>query len=257
MARLRDHGVLFGLSLTATRENAEEILSPEFIDYFFEEQGAAYGWIFHYMPIGRSYTINLMPTPQQRLWMWRRSWEIIRKKQIFLADFWNHGTLSDGCISAGRYNGGGYMYIDWNGYVTPCVFVPYSPVNINQLYTQGKTLTDAWREGFFTHIRHWQEEYAFGDEKHGNWMTPCPIRDHHAQFRRWLMQYELDPVDENAEQALMDAEYARRMDAYDQAYQALSGEVWDDYYLNPDTSGNGQAIPLPKIDEQVIRFHES
>jgi hypothetical protein len=39
------------------------------------------------------------------------------------------------------------------------------------------------------------------------------------------------------------------MDAYDQAYQALSGEVWDDYYLNPDTSGNGKTIPLPKFDE--------
>ena len=33
------------------------------------------------------------------------------------------------------------------------------------------------------------------------------------------MQYEPDPVDKNAEEALMDAEYARGMDAYDQAYQ--------------------------------------
>ena len=52
------------------------------------------------------------------------------------------------------------MYIDWNGHVIPCVFVPYSPVNINDVYAQGKTLTDAWREGFFEHIRVWQSEYA-------------------------------------------------------------------------------------------------
>jgi len=182
MARLRDHGVPFGVSLTATRQNAEEILSQEFIEYIFDEQGAAYGWIFHYMPIGRSFTLELMPTPQQRLWMWRRSWEVIREKQIFLADFWNHGSLSDGCISAGRRGGGGYMYINWNGHVTPCVFVPYSPVNINDVYAQGKTLTDAWREGFFEHIRVWQSEYAKGNGKHGNWMTPCPIRDHNATW---------------------------------------------------------------------------
>jgi len=250
MARLRDHGVLFGLSLTATRDNAEELLSQEFIDYFFDEQGAGYGWIFHYMPIGRSYTIDLMPTPQQRLWMWRRSWEIIREKQIFLADFWNHGTLSDGCISAGRYNGGGYMYIDWNGHVTPCVFVPYSPVNINDVYAQGRTLTDAWKEGFFSHIRDWQEEYTVGDGTHGNWMTPCPIRDHNAQFRSWLRQYEPDPVDENAEQALMDADYACGMDAYDQAYQSLSGEIWETYYLKTRKNESGDVVPLPQVGEE-------
>ncbi|MEN8692585.1 MAG: radical SAM protein [Desulfobacterales bacterium] len=230
-SRLREVGVPFGISLTATRENAKEILSEKFIDFLFEEQGAAYGWIFHYMPIGRSYTIDLMPTPEQRLWMWRRSWEIIREKQIFLADFWNHGTLSHGCISAGRYTGGGYMYIDWNGFVTPCVFVPYSPVNINDLYAEDKTLTDAWRESFFAEIRDWQEEYVNGDGEHGNWLVPCPIRDHNAQFRSWLRKHEPDPVDENAAQALLDPDYACGMDAYDEAYQALSSGVWKRYYL--------------------------
>jgi len=250
-SRLRDRGVPFGVSLTATRHNAEEILSQDFIDFLFEDQGAAYGWIFHYMPIGRSYTIDLMPTPQQRLWMWRRSWEIIREKQIFLADFWNHGTLSHGCISAGRYNGGGYMYIDWNGHVTPCVFVPYSPVNINNLYAEDKTLTDAWRESFFVEIRKWQEKYTHDNGKHGNWMTPCPIRDHNAEFRSWLRQYEPDPVDENAEQALMDPDYACGMDAYDEAYQALSGEIWEDQYLTQNKYKDGELIPLPEIKPAI------
>jgi MoaA/NifB/PqqE/SkfB family radical SAM enzyme len=146
MGRLRSAGVPFGISLTATRHNAEEILSDEFIDYFFEEQGALYGWIFHYMPIGRAFTLDLMPTPQQRLWMWKRSWEIIRERRLFLADFWNHGTLSDGCISAGRSTGAGYMYIDWNGAVSPCAFVPYSPVNVKDVYKRGGTLNDIWAE---------------------------------------------------------------------------------------------------------------
>lgn len=35
MEQLRKAGVFFGISLTATRHNAEEILSEEFIDYFF------------------------------------------------------------------------------------------------------------------------------------------------------------------------------------------------------------------------------
>ena len=84
-----------------------------------------------------------MPTPEQRLKMWLRSWEIIREQQIFIADFWNHGTAVFGCLSAGHYDGNGYLYINWKGSVNPCVFVPYSPVNINRAYANGGTLTDA------------------------------------------------------------------------------------------------------------------
>ena len=63
MGRLRQAGVPYGVSLTATRHNAEEILSEEFFDFLFEEHGALYGWIFHYMPIGHAYTLDLMPPP--------------------------------------------------------------------------------------------------------------------------------------------------------------------------------------------------
>ena len=247
MQRLRRAGVPYGVSLTATRHNAEEILSDEFFDFFFEKHGALYGWIFHYMPIGRSYTLELMPTPEQRLWMWRRSWDIIRERQIMLADFWNHGTVTDGCISSGRFSGGGYMYIDWNGAVTPCVFVPYSPININQAYAQGKTLTDAWSESFFAGIRKWQDDYRKGNAEPGNWMAPCIIRDHHADFRRLVMEHEPDPADQNAADALLDPDYARGMQAYDEAYQSLSGEVWKQHYLRPTDPNDGHIEPLPEV----------
>jgi len=62
---LRNSGVPFGISITATRNNAEFVLSNEFMDFYFEQQGAVYGWIFQYMPIGRSYTLDLMVTPEQ------------------------------------------------------------------------------------------------------------------------------------------------------------------------------------------------
>jgi MoaA/NifB/PqqE/SkfB family radical SAM enzyme len=43
MEQLRKAGVFFGISLTATRYNVEEIFSDEFLNFFFEEQGAFYG----------------------------------------------------------------------------------------------------------------------------------------------------------------------------------------------------------------------
>jgi len=244
MDSLRSAGVPFGVSLTPTRNNTDEILSDEFVDFCFEQQGALYGFMFQYMPIGRSYTLGLMPTPEQRLWMWRRSWEIIRERQIFLADFWNHGTLSEGCISAGRANGGGYLCVDWNGAVSPCVFMPYAPVNIHDIYAQGKTLNDVWADPFFAGLRQWQRSYQ---QDKGNWLMPCPMRDHHADLRRLLAEYEPEPTDANAGAALLDAGYARGLVEYDAAYQAISGPVWEDHYLRPHVASEGDIRPLPEI----------
>ena len=228
MERLRRLGVFYGISLTATRHNAEEILSEGLIDYFFEKQGAFYGWIFQYMPIGRSYTLDLMPTPEQRLWMWKRSWDIVRSRKIFLADFWNHGTVSNGCIAAGRARGGGYMYIDWNGSVSPCVFVPYSPVNVNDIYAKGGTLNDIWANPFFADIRGWQESYI---QSKGNWLAPCLNRDHHGVLNQLIAKHEPEPIDESAHAALLDPDYEKGLECYGELYDNLSKPIWHEQYL--------------------------
>ncbi len=239
MEQLRKAGVFFGISLTATRHNAEEILSEEFIDYFFEQQGAFYGWIFQYMPIGRSFTLDLMPTPEQRLWMWKRSWEIVKKRKIFLADFWNHGTVSNGCIAAGRARGGGYMYIDWNGHVSPCVFVPYSPVNVNDIYAKGSTLNDIWTNPFFADIRGWQESYM---QSKGNWLAPCLNRDHHGILNQLIAKHEPEPIDESAHAALLDPDYGSGLVRYGELYDNLSEPIWQEHYLKdrPQKDSNGR-----------------
>ncbi len=228
MEQLRKAGVFFGISLTATRHNAKEVLSEEFIDYFFEQQGAFYGWIFQYMPIGRSYTLDLMPTPDQRLWMWKRSWDIIKSRKVFLVDFWNHGTLSNGCIAGGRAYGGGYLYIDWNGHVSPCVFVPYSPVNVNDIFAQGGTLNDIWTNPFFADIRGWQESYM---QTKGNWLAPCLNRDHHGVLNGLIAKHEPEPLDESARAALLDPEYDKGLERYGELYNNLSESIWHEQYL--------------------------
>ena len=229
MERLHKAGVLFGISLTATRHNAEEILSDEFLDYFFEQQGALYGWIFQYMPIGRSFTLDLMPTPEQRLWMWKRSWEVVKSRKIFLADFWNHATLSNGCIAGGRAFGGGYLYIDWNGHVSPCVFVPYSPVNVKDIYAKGGNLNDVWANPFFADIRNWQEGYM---ESKSNWRTPCLNRDHQGVLSPLIAKHEPEPIDESAHEALLDPNYEKGLKNYGELYEELSEPIWHDQYLN-------------------------
>jgi len=182
------------------------------------------------MPIGRSYTLDLMPTPEQRAWMWKQSWRMVREKHYFLADFWNHGTVVDGCLSAGGHGNGGYMYIDWNGNVSPCVFVPYSPVNIKEVYARGGNLMDVFNEPFFKDIRHWQGEIK-AQTKSKNLLNPCPMRDHNAVMRQLVRKHEAEPTDHNAAEALQDGSYAEGMDAYDERYQQIVDQIWDRVYI--------------------------
>lgn len=232
MADLREAGVPFGISVTVTRDNCEEILSDEFLDFFFEEQGAFYGFLFQYMPIGRSLTMDLMPTHQQRIESWRRCWEVVATKRLFLVDFWNHGPLAEGCISAGRERG--YIYIDWNGKVMPCVFAPYSAASIQELYAQGGTLNDVWETPFFEAIRQWQQEYGYRRPElspEGNWLSPCPFRDHYDLFREWIQRYQPEPEDEAAEEALLNGQYYEEMVAYGMEHRECSQEIWEKEYL--------------------------
>jgi radical SAM protein with 4Fe4S-binding SPASM domain len=234
MDQLRRVGVPFGISVTVSRDNCDEVLSDEFLDLYFGEQGAFYGFLFHYMPIGRSSTLEWMPTPEQRMALWRRSWDVIANKKIFLFDFWNSGPLVQGCISAGRE--GGYIYIDWNGKVMPCVFAPYSVANIQEAYAQGQTLNDIWQAPFFQAIRQWQREYGYGQEPcaQGNWLRPCPIRDHHALFHQWVQQHAPEPENDAAQEALLDGEYCRGLAAYGRGVQECSQPIWEQPYLGEE-----------------------
>jgi len=232
MAHLRRAGVPFGLSVTVTRENCTEVLSDAFLDFFVEEQGAFYLFCFQYTPIGREPDWAQIPTPEQRRAFWRRSWEVVAEKRVFLLDFWNHGPLVEGCIAAGRERG--YLYVDWNGHVMPCVFMPYAAANVQDLYAQGGTLNDVWQTPFFAAIRAWQRRYGYGRAEpsaDANWMRPCPFRDHHATFRQWVAQYHPEPEDAAAAAALKDEAFCTQMIAYGEQNAPISQEIWESEYL--------------------------
>ncbi len=233
MGRLRREKVFFGVSMTVTKDNAEESLSDKVIDFYFREMGALFAWVFHYMPIGRAITLELMPTPEQRVWLYKRSLELIKDRRLFIADFWNGGTAAQGCIAAGR--SGGYMVVCWNGDVIPCVFMPYSPVNVNDAYAQGKNLVDIWANPFFANLRSWQHSYGYDkdyDQKGEirNWIMPCPIRDHYAEFHPWIEKYGLKPLDESAAEAAADPEYREGMIRYNKAVAELLDPIWEGEY---------------------------
>jgi len=244
---LRQAGVPFGISATATKDNWRLVTSDDFADFYFEEQGATYGWIFQYMPIGRRHTLELMVSPEDRLEMFERTWRLVRDRKVFIADFWNSGTASNGCIAAGHPHGG-YFYINWDGDVTPCVFVPFRIANIYDVYRSGGDLNTILESPFPTVIRHWQNRYGYArrDKETGNWLAPCIIRDHFDELLPILEGCRAEPIDPEAEAALADPEYRSGLIHYGEEYRHLSGKVWQEHYLSectPSPSTGGIASP--------------
>ena len=212
MELVREKGIPFGISTTVSSDNITEVLDDRFLDFFFNKNGAFYGFYFQYLPIGRNADFSNMPKPSERLVFWERIWEVIEREKLFLIDFWNHGPLVDGCIAAGR--DGGYLYIDWDGKVMPCVFAPYSAGNIQKLYDEGKGLESIYDSPFFKSIREWQNDYGFKQHdpaKKGNLLMPCPYRDHHKDFLEWIRKFKPEPEDKNSSKMLTGQEYCADM----------------------------------------------
>ena len=228
MDNLKKHGVVFGISVTATRQNAEVILSDELMNFCFDLKGAIYGWIFHYMPIGRSSTLEMTITPEQRQRMLQRESELIFGRKMFLIDFWNGGAFSAGCISAGR--SGGYFYIDWNGNVSPCVFFPYYVDNIYEVYKSNRSLTSLLSNPLFQSIRAWQEEYRrnTNGNRTQNLFVPCPIRDHYAFALHAISHHQAKPMDEDAARSLADPSYHAGMIEFGRKTAELLNPIWEE-----------------------------
>jgi MoaA/NifB/PqqE/SkfB family radical SAM enzyme len=234
MKNLRESGIPFGISVTATRHNADMVVSDRFVDFYFEQQGAAYAWIFQYLPIGRQFDVDLMVTPQQRLNMYRREQYLIRDRGYFLADFWNSGAVSNGCISAGR--SGGYLYIDWKGDVMPCVFFPYTVDNIVEVYKQGRDLNSVLSSTFFESLREWQREYGYLKPAHevGNLIVPCPYRDHYGMAHQIAVSCHARPADSAAAEALVDETYCHKMVDYGRDVSEVFDDIWNRLYIGPE-----------------------
>lgn len=229
---LKEAGVLYGISFTVTRKNVNNILEDAFIDEFFGPRGAAFAWMFQYLPIGRGPDFDLMITPEQRRALWFKERHLINDKGVFFVDFWNGGPISDGCISAGRK--GGYLYIDWHGNVMPCVFIPFGVGNIKtDFFDKGKDLNDILETPFFSKIREWQAGYSYKKKSQevNNEIVPCPMRDHHSELHKIAIEADALPVGETARKALRDTRYVKELTEIGRKAREATEDIWRKEYL--------------------------
>ena len=158
---LKASGQIFGTSICYTSKNIETVTSDEFLDMIIEK-GCRFTWYFHYMPVGNDAAVELLPTKEQREYMYHRVRKIRSTnggKPIFAMDFQNDGEFVGGCIAGGR----NYCHINPNGDVEPCVFIHYSGANIKEV-----SLLDALRQPLFMAYRDHQPFNC-------NHLKPCPM----------------------------------------------------------------------------------
>jgi MoaA/NifB/PqqE/SkfB family radical SAM enzyme len=234
MRILREAGVPFGISATATSKNVDVLLSEEFYDYYFGDLGVSYMWQFQMMPIGRGKEIiDLMITPKQRVELYHVWKKLLAEKKYCVADFWNSGALTEGCLAYGRW--GGYFYVDWNGNIMPCVFVPYYQDNVKDLFAKGKTLADGLFSKLMRNGRKWQHQYGLDNAEHrGNILMPCSIKDHFDNFKKNILPAEAIAENPEAEAIRTDQKYHDFLIEYDRQLAELTEKIWQEEYLGID-----------------------
>ncbi|OAT86434.1 radical SAM protein [Desulfotomaculum copahuensis] len=208
MDLLREKGAAFGVSITITRENVLEVTADEFIDFLIDK-GAVYGWTFHYIPIGRNPDVDLMVTPEQRAYLAERIPYIRTHKPIQIADFWNDGELTQGCLAGGRR----YFHINAAGDVEPCAFVHFAVDNINE-----KSLVEVLHSPLFAA---YQKRQPFDD----NLLRPCPIIDVPRALRNIVAESGARPTHAGAETVLTGT-IAAQLNNRSREWGRVAGDIW-------------------------------
>ncbi|MCR5041410.1 MAG: radical SAM protein [Clostridia bacterium] len=161
MLLLKKHRLFYGVSVCYTRENLESVTNDDFLDMLVSD-GVKFGMYFNYMPVGAGADKELIPTPQQRKYMYywlRRVRNAKSGKQLLVMDFQDDGEYVGGCIAGGR----NYFHINSSGDMEPCVFIHYSDSNI-----RSKTILEALKSPLFM-------SYYKGQPFNDNHLRPCPM----------------------------------------------------------------------------------
>ncbi len=124
MAKLNEHGIFFGTSLTVTRMNYDTVTGEDFVGRMREHGCKAFIYV-EYNPVKKG-TEDWVVTDGQR-------GEILAKMASYRASqpgvyigFPGDEKAFGGCLSSGR----GFIHVSASGDLEPCPFAPYSDTSI-------------------------------------------------------------------------------------------------------------------------------
>lgn len=143
MDELHKRGLIYGVSVTVTKENIKEVYSDEFLD-LMRKRGCKAVFYIEYVPVTDEST-ELAPDDSDRDYMNERM-DVLRadKQDMIYIAFPGDEKSSGGCLAAGR----GFFHINSHGGAEPCPFSPYSDINVKET-----SVRDALRSGLFTALQ--------------------------------------------------------------------------------------------------------
>lgn len=173
MSLLKKRGILFGASVTVTRENIAEVTSEEFLS-LLRERGCRIIFYVEYVPVSQQ-TRDLAPTDAERAQL-DEAIMALRKScsSLFFISFPGDEKYLGGCLAAGR----GFFHINPYGGAEPCPFSPYSDRSVLT-----HSLLETLQSPLFERLR---QEGAVGGEHIGG----CALFEQEELVKRCLQADE-------------------------------------------------------------------
>jgi len=127
MDQMRNNGILYGVSITVTKENIHKVTEDSFITAL-SRRGCKVVFMVEYVPVN-GITKELAPTNEEREYLDQMLIGLRMKyDDMLFISFPGDEKASGGCLAAGR----GFFHINSNGGSEPCPFSPFSDTNVKE-----------------------------------------------------------------------------------------------------------------------------
>ena len=155
MEKLKSKGIIFGASVTVTKENIQEVLTDDFVCDLLDK-GARFIFYVEYVPIGGRRE-EIAPDDSDRDLLKTRVNELRETcKDMVFVNIPGDEKTSGGCLAAGR----GFFHINTRGDAESCPMSPFSDVNVKDA-----SLEEALKSPLFAKLR--DKGLLEGDHKGG------------------------------------------------------------------------------------------
>ena len=169
MDKLHEKGIIYGVSVTVTKENMEKVYSESFLESL-RSRGCKAVFYIEFTPVSDE-GANLAPDDDDREYMSDRIDELrMNKQDMIYISFPGDEKSSGGCLAAGR----GFFHINSHGGAEPCPFSPYSDINVKDT-----SLREALRSRLFMALR--SSDILADDHKGG-----CVLNEKRGQVEALL-----------------------------------------------------------------------
>ena len=222
MELLKENGLIFGTSICYTSKNCESVTSKEFVKLMVDK-GCRYAMYFHYMPVGNEASLELLPTPEQRMYIKDRIREIRKLENgegLFTMDFQNDGEFVGGCIAGGR----NYFHINANGDAEPCVFIHYSGANIRT-----HSLLEILKQPLFM-------AYHNNQPFNENHLRPCPMLENPEILQRLVNEKGAKSTDLQSPETV--EHLCTKCEEYARNWKPHADKVWAETKVTPKSYEN-------------------